>query len=172
MRQEELENYIYAYGKDLYSFCCCVTHSRQEADDLYQETFLKMYELGEKVIIKSNPKSFMMSVALNLYRNFKRKQSVRQKITGINVTADETVEQIAAQGQETEEMMIAREERLMVREAVAQLPDKYKIPVLLCYMEELSTAEAASAMQIPEGTVKTRIHRAKKILKKKLEDLL
>lgn len=41
MKQEELENYIYAYGKDLYSFCCCVTHSRQEADDLYQDTFLK-----------------------------------------------------------------------------------------------------------------------------------
>lgn len=172
MKQEELENYIYAYGKDLYSFCCCVAHSRQEADDLYQDTFLKMYELGEKVIIKSNPKSFMMSVALNLYRNHKRKQSVRQKITGINVSMEETTDCITDKKQETEEIMVAREERRIVREAVAKLPDKYKLPILLCYMEELSMAEAAAVMQIPEGTVKTRIHRAKKILKEKLEDLL
>ena len=41
MKQEELELYMDTYGKDLYSFCCCVTRNRQEADDLYQDTFLK-----------------------------------------------------------------------------------------------------------------------------------
>lgn len=44
MKQEELENYIDMYGRELYSFCCCVTRSCQEADDLYQDTFLKLYE--------------------------------------------------------------------------------------------------------------------------------
>ncbi len=77
MKQEELENYIYTYGKDLYSFCCCMTHSRQKANDQYQDTFLKVFEMGEKLVIRSNPKSFLMSVALNLYRNYKRKLSVR-----------------------------------------------------------------------------------------------
>ncbi|MDE6386178.1 MAG: RNA polymerase sigma factor [Lachnospiraceae bacterium] len=172
MKQEELENYIYAYGKDLYSFCCCVTHSRQEADDLYQDTFLKMYELGEKVVIRSNAKSFMMSVALNLYRNHKRKQSVRQKIIGINVSVDEVADSIACIGAETEEMMMAKEERRLVRAAVIQLPDKYRIPILLYYMENLSLQDVAAVMQVPEGTVKTRLRRAKKILRENLEDLL
>lgn len=172
MKQEELENYIYAYGKDLYSFCCCVTHSRQEADDLYQDTFLKMYELGEKVVIRSNAKSFMMSVALNLYRNHKRKQSIRQKITGINISVDETADNIVCTGAETEEIMVAKEVREMVRAAVVQLPDKYRIPILLYYMEELPLQDIAAVMHIPEGTVKTRLHRAKKILKEELEGLL
>ena len=52
MNQKELESYIYAYGKDLYSFCCSVAYDRQEADDLYQDTFLKLYEMGESLEIK------------------------------------------------------------------------------------------------------------------------
>lgn len=171
MKQEELENYIYTYGKELYSFCCHVTRCRQEADDLYQDTFLKMYELGEKVVIRSNPKSFMMGIALNLYRNQRRKLSLRQRITGVRVSTDEIVDNIVSEERQAEELAVAAEERRIVREAVVQLPDKYRIPILLCYMEELPMAEIAAVMQVPEGTVKTRIHRAKKILREKLEGI-
>ena len=164
MKQEELENYIDAYGRDLYSFCCSVTRSRQEADDLYQDTFLKLYELSDKLVIRTNPKSFLMGVALNL--------SVRQRIVGVSVSIDETAENIPVEGQDTEELMISREEGQIVRRAVAKLPDKYRIPILLYYMEELSQAEIAAAMRISESAVKTRLHRAKKILREKLEGLL
>ncbi len=170
MKQEELEFYIDTYGKDLYSFCRCVTRSCQEADDLYQDTFLKVYEQG--MVIRANPKSFLMGVALNLYRNYKRKMFVRQRITGIGVSLDENAESISVEGPLTEDMMISKEENRIVREAVGKLPDKYRIPILLFYMEELSQAEIAAVLQISEGAVKTRIHRAKKILRVKLEGLI
>ena len=51
-----------------------------------------------------------------------------------------------------------------------KLPDKYKIPILLFYMEGLSLTEISQILKLPGGTVKTRIHRAKKNLKQKLED--
>lgn len=172
MKQEELENYIYIYGKDLYSFCCHVTHSRQEADDLYQDTFLKMYELGEKVVIRTNPKSFLMSVALNLYRNHKRKLSVRQRIIGVSVAVDEAADSVADEERGTENLVVAKEECLLVREMVRKLPDKYRIPILLYYMEELSIAEIAALLQMSENTAKTRMRRAKKILKERLEGQL
>ena len=82
MSHEELEACIKEHGKDIYSFCCQLTGSRQEADDLYQDTFLKMVELLERLDIKSNPKSYLLSVAVNLWRNRKRKFAVRQRITG------------------------------------------------------------------------------------------
>ena len=44
MTDIELEQFITEYGGDIYSFCCCLTGSRQEADDLYQETFLRAIE--------------------------------------------------------------------------------------------------------------------------------
>ena len=172
MKQEELENYIYTYGKDLYSFCCHVTRSRQEADDLYQDTFLKMYEMGEKVVIRTNPKSFLMSVALNLYRNHKRKLSVRQRIIGVSVAVDEATDSVADEERGTEDLVVAKEECLLVREMVRKLPDKYRIPILLYYMEELSIAEIAALLQMSENTAKTRMRRAKKILKERLEGQL
>lgn len=172
MKQEELENYIYAYGKDLYSFCCHVTRSRQEADDLYQDTFLKMYEMGEKVVVRTNPKSFLMSVALNLYRNHKRKLSVRQRIIGVSVAVDEAADSVADEERGTEDLVVAKEECLLVREMVRKLPDKYRIPILLYYMEGVSIAEIAALLQMSENTVKTRMRRAKKILKERLEGQL
>ncbi len=172
MKQEELENYICIYGKDVYSFCCCVTRNRQEADDLYQDTFLKLYEMADQLVIMTNPKSFLMGVALNLYRNYKRKLSVRQRITGVSVSMDEIAESIPFEGLETEDIVISREECQAVRMAVAKLPDKYRIPILLYYMEEFPQADIAAMMQISESAVKTRIHRAKKILREKLEGLL
>lgn len=172
MKQEELENYICTYGRDLYSFCCSVTRKRQEADDLYQDTFLKMYEMSDQLVILTNPKSYLMGIALNLYRNYKRKLSVRQRITGASVSVEELAECIPLEGQGTEELIISREECQTVRKAVAKLPDKYRIPILLYYMEEFSQAEIAAMLRISESAVKTRIHRAKKLLREKLEGLL
>lgn len=172
MKQEELELYMDTYGKDLYSFCCCVTRNRQEADDLYQDTFLKVYEMGEKLEITTNPKSYLMGIAYNLYRNIKRKRSVRQRIVGVCVPLDENTERITLDGQLTEDLMISREECRIVREAVRKLPDKYRLPILLFYMEELSQAEIAAMLRISESAVKTRVHRAKNILRERLEGLL
>lgn len=167
MNRKELEQYINAYGRDLYSFCRSVTASRQEAEDLYQDTFLKLYELGERLVIEKNPKSYLMGISVNLYRNYKRKLSARRRITGTWQSVEELAEDIPADRRLTEEEVIVQEECRALRFAVSQLPDKYRIPLLLFYMEELSLAEIAAALKLPEGTVKSRIHRAKKILRQK-----
>ena len=170
MTYEELENIIDAYGRDLYSFCCSVTRNTQEAEDLYQDTFLKLYEMKETLFIRKNPKSFLMSVSVNLYRNFKRKRSVRKKIIGTECSLEETVVDIPARERLTEEQILLQEKCQIIRNEVKKLPDKYKIPILLFYMEELSLKEICLILKLPEGTVKSRIYRAKKILKERLED--
>lgn len=172
MKYEELENYINAYGRDLYSFCCSLTGNRQEADDLYQDTFLKVYELGEKLTIRKNPKSFLMSVAMNLYRNHRRKFAARLRIVGEKVPVEETLEGIPSGEKLIEEKAVAEETGRLVRQEVNKLADKYRLPILLFYMEELPLADIAGILNLPEGTVKSRIHRAKKILRQKLEDVL
>lgn len=59
-----------------------------------------------------------------------------------------------------------------VRAAVLRLPDKMKVTVLLYYMEERSVEEIAEILRIPKGTVKSRLHQARKILRKELEYML
>lgn len=168
MRQEELEQYIREYGKDLYSFCRSVTRNLEEAQDLYQDTFLKLYEIGDRLVTLNNPKSYLMGLAVNLYRNEKRKLSVRRRIVGVWQSVEEMDTDIPEDARLLEEEVIAREECRIVRSAVQSLADKYRLPVLLFYMEELSLSEIAFVLRLPEGTVKSRLHRAKRILQQML----
>lgn len=67
-------------GKEVYSFCLHLTGSRELADDLYQDTFLKAWELSHKISLEGNPKSYILGIAIKLWQNQKRKQAVRHKI--------------------------------------------------------------------------------------------
>ncbi len=169
MNREQLEYLIQTYGKDIYSFCCQLTRSRQEADDLYQDTFLKMMELRGRLDITNNPKSYLLTVAMNLWRNRKRKFAWRQRITGPEMSMEDMMTDIPSDEKSMEEEMISREEKRMVKEAVDRLPQKYRIPVLLFYMEELRLSEIAEVLSLPLGTVKSRLHKAKRMLEKELE---
>lgn len=172
MKLETLEAYIEAYGKDVYAFCLYLTHSRQDADDLYQDTFLKMVEIRGKLELSRNPKSYLLSVAVHIWTNRKRKTAWRQKITGPQVPIEDMAQDPPDGKGSPEEQYITREERVMVRQAVQALPEKYRLPVLLFYMEGQKLSEISRILEIPEGTVKTRLYRAKKLLERGLEVVL
>ncbi len=70
-----------------------------------------------------------------------------------------------------EERITNQEKAEAIRTAVNRLPEKLKIVVLLFYMEDLSTAQIAETMNIPTGTVLSRLYQARKTLKKDLEDI-
>ncbi|HBN56791.1 MAG TPA: RNA polymerase subunit sigma-70 [Lachnospiraceae bacterium] len=172
MSREELETLISDYGKDIYSFCCQITRSRHGADDLYQDTFLKMLEVKDRLDIKENPKSYLLSVAVNLWKNQTRKAAWRQRITGCACSVEESGLEVPSDEATAEEQMISQEEQVCVRRAVDALPEKYRVPVLLFYMEELKIYEIAGILKLPQGTVKSRLYKAKKVLKKELEVVL
>ena len=68
--------------------------------------------------------------------------------------------------------VLRAEDRRQVQRAVDALPEKYRVVVLLYYMEELPLAQIASLLHIPSGTVKSRLHQARKLLRQQLEVLL
>ena len=173
MTKQELELCIGKYGKDIYSFCKYLTNNPLEADDLYQDTFLRAVILKEKMDDCNNPKSFLLSIALRIWRNKKRKYAWRKRIADVRPIADERdAEMGEALELSPEERITSKEKDESVRKAVNRLPERYRIPVLLFYMEDLSTAQISEAMKIPVGTVLSRLHQARKILKKDLEDVL
>ena len=169
MTIQELERLIALYGKDIFSFCAHLTGSRQEAEELYQETFLRAVERMEDIREDGNQKSYILSVALNLWKNRRRKFAWRQRIAPEQGLPCEGGDPEAETATDALSELLKEERRLTVREAVRRLPDRYRIPVLLYYMEELPVAEIAGAMGIPEGTVKSRLSAARKLLKKELE---
>ncbi len=173
MTKQELEMCINAYGKDIYSFCKHLACYQQEADDLYQDTFLKALELKEKIDYENNPKSYLLSIALRIWKNRKRKFAWRKRIADVQPMVDER-DVLVGDSQELflEDKIIGKEKNDIVRAAVNRLPDKLKVVVLLYYMEELSTAQIAEVIKIPAGTVLSRLYQARKRLRKELEDVL
>lgn len=173
MTKQELEMFITEYGKDIYSFCKHLTNNPVEADDLYQDTFLMAVEIKEKIDFENNPKSYLLSVALRIWKNKKRKFAWRKRIAEERSIVDEKDAQMSEFSElSPEERIIKREKDMSVRAAVNKLPDKLKIIVLLFYMEKLSTAQIAEVMKLPIGTVLSRLYQARKRLRKELEDVL
>lgn len=172
MTTTELEQCIDEYGKDIYSFCRQITGSTLEGEELYQDTFLKALELSERMDKEKNPKSFLLSIAIRLWKNRRRKYAWRQRIAGMESLdaktetsglAGDTVERLP------EEEILIREQSSLVRKCIAELSEKYRIPVYLFYSAELSVKEISDCLRLPEGTVKSRLHKARKMIKERLE---
>lgn len=173
MTKQELEQCINEYGKDIYSFCKQLACNQQEADDLYQDTFLTAVELSSKIDYEKNPKSYLLSVALRIWKNRKRKFAWRKRIANVQLMAEgQEVEAQEAFDGSPEEWVLGREKENAVRMAVNRLPERLRVTVLLFYMEELTASQIAAILKIPTGTVLSRLHQARKILKKELEDVL
>ena len=173
MTKTELENCIHDYGKEIYSFCRSITFHLQDADDSFQDTFLKAMELISDIDYEKNPKSYLLSVAYGLWKNKKRKHAWRNRIAAVfSLTEELDFDSFHTPPDSLEQEFLKKEESDLVRRAVSRLPEKYKFPILLFYMEDLPIAQIAYILKIPVGTVKSRLHQARKLLEKELEAVL
>lgn len=167
--RESIERLITEFGRDIYSFCVYLTGNRDEADDLYQQTFLVAIEKGELDFDK-NAKSYLLSIAVNLRNNSRRKQLWRRNKFELVSIDDAEITETVGDGRENAEDTILRKERdLQVRKAIAELPEKMRQVIVLFYTEEMQVAQIAEILKINEGTVKSRLHYAKDKIRRRLD---
>lgn len=177
MTREELSQCIDSCGDNVYGFCLHLTGNRADADDLYQDTFLTALEKVNKICAKDNPGSYLMGIALRLWKNNEHKEARRKRIAGTESLEDrqdrgENPEKaVNTKDYKTpEDMAVERELNYRLNEFVDELDSAYRIPISLYYAGGKSVKEIASIMKLPLGTVKRRLYRARKILRKKMED--
>jgi RNA polymerase sigma-70 factor (ECF subfamily) len=151
------------YGDSLYKFCRRLTFSKEDAEDLFQESFLNIYVNMAKISSSANPKSFLFSTTLYIWKGWKRKYARRKRLAPIG-PLDDTI----ASGANTEDSFIEKDEVHTVRKLVASLPDKYRIPTIMYYTAELAVDEIAAALKLPAGTVKSRLFKSRKLIEKGL----
>ncbi|MBP3604365.1 MAG: RNA polymerase sigma factor [Lachnospiraceae bacterium] len=168
----QLEQCIDCYGKEIYGFCRHITGNVQDGEDLYQDTFLKAVELADKIDVNQNPKSYLLSIAIRLWKNRSRKRAWRQRIVGAEImnTLEELEYEVAENDTKTPEMeVLMMEQNVFVAKCVQELKERYRLPLYLYYSAELSVKEIAECMELPQGTVKSRLHKARAMIKEKLE---
>ena len=169
MTIQELEQCILRYGTEIYSFCMHLTKQKETADDLYQDTFLEATKKMAVIRYEDNPKSYLLSIAIRLWKNRVRKLAWRSRIAP-QTTEEDAVDDVKSEQEDLAESQVRKEETQQLWLAVDRLADTYRIPILLYYMQEQSLAEIAKLLAIPQGTVKSRLHKARKLLEKELED--
>ena len=168
MTIQELEQCIALYGKDIYSFCRHLTKDKEYADELYQDTFLEAIKKIKDIRYQDNPKSYLLSIALRLWKNRVRKMAWRNRIAP-QVSGEALTETLKVE-EDSLDRLIWDEEKQMLWKAIDNLPDSMRIPVLLYYMEDVSVSQIGNLLSLPQGTIKSRLYHARKQLEKELED--
>ena len=164
--QNQITNYVYRMLDDY-----------DRAVDLAQETFLRVYTSAERYQATYSFSTYIYRIAHNLaiseLRQRKRRKLMQFPMFFSDKDNDEVEIEIEDQRQVlADDSMIAAEQREAVSKAIASLPEKYRAALVLCDIEEKSYEEISEVLDLPVGTVKSRINRARNLLKDKLKDYI
>lgn len=171
MTVTQFEILLKQYGNSIFGFCCHLTGSTDLAEDLYQEAVLKAFSViykincddSEKDAYKS-VKNYIIGIAVKLYKN-----EIRKKMTNALVYDSEIIESIESE-QNTESDFLKNEVQAAVRQTVDTLSDKFRIIVYMFYYADMSIEQISCQLKIPKGTVKSRLNRARAIIRKEMEE--
>ena len=159
----------------LYSAALRMTRNAADAEDLVQETYLKAYRGYERFEEGTNLKAWMYRILTNSYINRYRAKQRRPDETDLDDVEDMYLyrrlggEQ-STLGESAEESFLTSVTDEAVKHAIEALPENFRIAVLLADVEGFAYKEIAEILDIPIGTVMSRIHRGRKALEKQLHD--
>lgn len=162
------------YSKQLYAAAMRMTRNPADAEDLVQETFLKAYRAYDSFTAGTNLKAWLYRILTNTYINKYRKAARRPDEVDLGDVEDLYLyrrvgsEESAEASRTTEDRVLDGLVESDIKRAVESLPENFRIPVLLADLEGLSYQEIAEILEIPIGTVMSRLHRGRKAMQKTL----
>ncbi len=156
-----IDQYIQKYGKRLYGLCLTLCANSHDADDLYQETWLKVFRYIDRYDPEREFEGWLTTICVNTYRNSLRR--IRRSPIWNGFASDEektlVMENITADEPPDYSDLHA---------AIDRLPEKLRITVILFYFKDMDIIQTAKILKVPEGTVKSRLNKARKLLKEVL----
>jgi RNA polymerase sigma-70 factor, ECF subfamily len=165
-RRRQFEGEALAQLDALYSFALKLTRAREDAEDLASDTILRAFDRWEQYRLGSNVRAWLFTI---LYHTFvSRKRRINAREVQLPEDADawaafEVVGETDPEGRFYDSFLDDE-----VTRAIDALPEDYRTAVLLSDVQGLRYAEIAEVLGIPEGTVKSRLFRGRRILQKKL----
>ena len=156
----------------LYANALRLTRSEADAEDLVQETYVKAYRFRERFEEGSNLRAWLYRIQYNTFVNRYRRHAKRRDIyeemaqgpVGEAVVSRAGLAALSDADANALRPMVARE----IRDALDSLPEEHRTVVILADVEEFSYKEVAEIVGCPIGTVMSRLHRARKVLKERL----
>ena len=151
MTIENVEMDIKEYSKLVYRTAMSILKSKHDAEDIFQEVFIKLYERKEDFNDEEHKKAWLIRVTINECKSLLRRSWYKNR--------NELDENIKATENEGDNVFYV----------VERLPLKYRTVILLYYYERYKEKEISEILHVSEGAVKSRLFRARKMLKEKLK---
>lgn len=172
--RSKFEGLISGHLDSLYRTALRMTRNTSDAEDLVQETCLKAFRYYDRFEEGSNLRAWLFKILTNLFINRYRKQAKEPVLVEYDEAEDfliyNQMQETAGggTGKGPEKDLFDRVLGTEVDRAINELPEDFRVVVVMAFVEGLAYEEIAEALGVPMGTVKSRLHRGRKLLQKTL----
>jgi len=161
---DSFETLFNLYHDRIYSLCVRIIGNPTEAQDICQEVFIQAMRKIETFKGKSSFSTWLTRIAINRSKDFLRSKKRKRE-----VSSESILQGAGFDPQAPDKMVQTLETEAIVHDALLKLPESLRIPLILKEIEQLDLKEVSRILKLPEGTVKSRIFRAKLKLAELLE---
>ena len=163
------EELVRRYERQIFSLALRMMNNQEDANDVAQDIFIKIYHALPKFDESRKFFSWMYKIAMNVcYTQLKKRPPESYPLDNV-IDFAPFLPDIDSQ---PEEYFESKEMKELVQQAISELPDNFRVPILLRFMEELSYQQIAEVMELPVTTIETRLYRGKALLQKRLAKIL
>lgn len=162
-KEERLEWLMNEYGKNVARLAFTYTKQKQLSEDIAQEVFIKCYEHLSNFRNESSYKTWIYRITVNLCKDKLRSWAYR------NIVLTDFFMKTKSTNKSPETELIGLENKQLLSGKILSLPVKYREVIILYYYEEMSYSQISELLNISLQTIKSRLHRARLLLKKLLE---
>ena len=169
-KDEAVESLVNEHARLAYRVAYAVLRSHADAEDAVQETFLRVLRYGGRLASVENPKTWLARIAWRVAVDKSKRQRRRNEV-GLN-RDDENFREIASDAISADAAMQSAGIGAALEKVIATLPTKLREPLILSTIGEMTPREAATVLGINEAAVRSRVFRARQILREKLAGIV
>ena len=166
-----VETLVASHSVMVFRIAYSILRNHHDAEDAAQECFLRVWKHKDRLHEVNNAKTWLARIAWTTALDKRRSSRVMVSLSDEEAGA-ELMQSISDSAPAADEQLAERQKQKLLERLIAGLPDELAQTLELSTVQELNSAEIAEVMKIPEGSVRTRLFRARKQLKEKLAVLL
>jgi RNA polymerase sigma-70 factor (ECF subfamily) len=169
-QDELLEDLVRQHARLVYRIAYAVLRRHHDAEDATQETFVRVLRYSRKLAGVDDPKTWLARIAWRVAIDRSKQHGRRREIPLED--PEKPLQEAASSGVSADEVLDNDQVGDLLQRLIAALPEKLREPLILSTIEEMSPSEVAATLGINEAAVRSRVFRARQILKEKLDGLM